>query len=121
MEGLTGLRIFIVEDESLITMLIEDALADMGCAIAGIASNVDEAMSKVSSLEFDAAILDVNLNGSQTYPVADALAKKGIPFVLSTGYGVAGIPETYQGMPVLGKPFEQSDLQRALRTALNCS
>jgi CheY-like chemotaxis protein len=119
--GLKGFRILVVEDESLVAMLIEDSLIDIGCEIAGIASQVDEAMSKVSSLEFDAAILDVNLNGAQTDPVANALIERGIPFIFATGYGAAGLPELLQSAPVLGKPFQRSDLERALKIALNCS
>ncbi len=78
--GLEGLRVLIIEDEAMIAMLIEDMLADIGCGVIGIASRFEEAMRKVSSLAFDLAILDVNLNGSQTFPVAEALANRDIPF-----------------------------------------
>jgi len=117
--GFNGLRVLIIEDESIVAMLLEDALADLGCSVVGIASRLDEAMGKVSSLAFDAAILDVNLNGFQTYLVAEALTQRGIPFVLSTGYGTAGLPEVFQDVPLLGKPFQQSDLQRTLAAALS--
>jgi CheY-like chemotaxis protein len=115
---LQDLRVLVVEDESMISMLIEDMLADIGCVVAGTASRLDEAMSKVSSLEFDAAILDVNLNGSQSHRIADALAAKGKPFVWSTGYGAAGLPEAARSAPMLGKPFQRRDLEKALRAAI---
>lgn len=113
-----GLRVLIVEDESMVTMLIEDFLADMGCAVAGIASRLDDALSSVSALDFDVAILDVNLNGLQSYPVAQVLQEKGIPFVMATGYGAAGLPQAFRNIPTLGKPFQQWQLERALRAAV---
>ena len=116
--GIQGLRVLIVEDESLVSMLIEDTLADIGCTVVGVASRLDEALRKVSSLAFDLAILDVNLNGSETSPVAEALGKRGTPFILATGYGPGGIPESFKGAPILAKPFGQSDLERVLAAAL---
>jgi CheY-like chemotaxis protein len=113
-----GLRILIIEDESLVMMLIEDTLFDIGCAVAGTASRLDDAMKKVSSLAFDAAILDVNLNGSQSFSIAHKLRERGIPFVFATGYGEAGIPEDLRGLPILVKPFQQSELERALASAV---
>ena len=120
MEGAAfdGLRVLIVEDEALVTMLIEDALTDFGCEIVGLAAHLDEAMEKARSLRLDAAILDVNLNGDLTYPVAQALYDRGIPFIFATGYGIAGRPENFGSAPVLTKPFQQGDLKEALATAL---
>lgn len=117
-EKLAGLRVLIVEDESLVTMLIEDTLADIGCVVADVASKLEEAIEKASSLDFDIAILDVNLNGDQTYPIAEELARRGIPLVFATGYGAAGLPEQFRAAPILAKPFQQSDLERALTEAL---
>ena len=114
----TDLRILVVEDESLVAMLIEDILVDIGCIVADIASRLEEAVSKASSLVLDAAILDVNLDGFQTYPVAEVLERRRIPFVFSTGYGATGIPEAFQDVPIVGKPFQQEDLKRALTLAL---
>ena len=115
--GIQGLRVLIVEDESLVSMLIEDTLADIGCTVVSVASRLEEAMRKVSSLEFDLAILDVNLNGSETYPVAEVLARRGTPFIVATGYGPGVILESFRGAPVLAKPFGQSDLERVLAAA----
>lgn len=117
-EKFAGLRVLIVEDESLVTMLIEDTLADIGCLVADVASKLADGMEKVSSLEFDIAILDVNLNGDQTYPIAEELARRGIPFIFATGYGAAGVPGKFSAAPILAKPFQQSDLERALAEAL---
>ena len=115
-----GLRVFVVEDEAVVSMLIEDTLADIGCSVAGTAARLDEAMDKAASLDFDLAILDVNLNGVQAYPLAEALAKKGTPLVFATGYGAAGIPNELRHVPLLAKPFQQRDLESALANALAC-
>ena len=115
---LSGRRVLVVEDESRIAMLIGDVLEDLGCEVVALASRVDEALEKVASLDFEVALLDVNLNGEPSYPVADELAARGMPFVLATGYGAARIPAQLKHAPVLQKPFLRADLERALLTAL---
>jgi len=117
--NLAGLRVLIVEDESMLSMFIEDALVDLGCSVAAIASQIDQARAKAATGGFDAAILDVNLSGSETYPIADVLLGKNIPFVFATGYGAAGIPEPLRQVPVLCKPFTQEQLAEALVKALH--
>ncbi len=115
---LAGRRVLVIEDESFVLMLLEDTLAEIGCEVAGTASRVGEALDKVGSLSFDVAILDVNLNGSQTLEVASRLAQAGVPFVFATGYGAAPLLSHFEGVPILQKPFQQSDLEHALRAAL---
>jgi len=115
---LSGLRVLLVEDEALIVMLVEDALADVGCEIAGVASRFDDAFTKAQTLDFDVAILDVNLNGLRTFPIAEAIMARGIPFVFATGYGATSVPDGLNAVPILQKPFVSSDLERALRQAL---
>jgi CheY-like chemotaxis protein len=118
---LEGLRVFVVEDEALVSMFIDDTLSDIGCTTVSIAGSLADAMQKVATLAFDAAILDVNLQGEQTFPVAELLNQKGIPFVFSTGYGNAGIPEALRCVPILQKPFLERDLKEALSAALRQS
>jgi CheY-like chemotaxis protein len=118
---LAGLRVLLVEDESLIVMLVEDALTDFGCEIAGVASRFDDAVKKARVLDFDIAILDVNLNGLRTFPIAEIIRSRGIAFVFATGYGAMSIPEGLNAVPVLQKPFAAPELERALRTALGDS
>jgi CheY-like chemotaxis protein len=115
---LTGTRVLIVEDESLVIMLIEDALGDLGCEVAGTAARFDEALEKARTLAFDVAILDVNLDGRRTYPIAELLAGRGLAVVFATGYGTENLPGSVATAPVLQKPFQPRDLERALRTAL---
>ncbi len=113
-----GRRVFLVEDESLIIMMMEDALTDLGCGIAGVASRFDDAVTKASTLAFDIAILDVNLAGLRTFPIAEIIKARGIPFVFATGYGSTSVPDGLNAVPILQKPFATSDLARAMTLAL---
>lgn len=108
------LRILIVEDEMLVAMNIEDMLLDLGHEVSGMAGRLDTALALASEGSFDAAMLDVNLAGQQSFPVADLLAERNIPFLFATGYGLQGIEERHRGRPVLQKPFRMSDLGEAL-------
>lgn len=101
---LTGRRILAVEDEMLILMNIETALEDFGCSAICSAGNVAEALALIAKQSFDAAILDVNLGGEKSYPIADALALRGVPFVFSTGYSNHGDRVDLEDCPVLRKP-----------------
>ena len=113
---LTGLKILVVEDEMLVSMLVEDMLSDFGCVVVGPAADLAEAMALARSEDIDAALLDVNLNGKPIFPVADVLRERGVPFVFASGYGEAGIEAGHRGAPVLQKPFREVDLGRALKS-----
>jgi CheY-like chemotaxis protein len=115
---LAGRRVLVVEDESLIIMLVEDALADLGCVVAGVASRFDDAVAKARTLDFDIAVLDVNLNGLRTFPIAEIVRDRGIPFVFATGYGASSVPADLNTVPILQKPFATADLESALRLSL---
>ncbi len=116
---LAGTKVLVVEDESLIAMFIEDTLSDIGCETVAVVSSLDEAMAKVTEIEWDIVMLDVNLAGKVTFTLAEALSKKNRPFIFSTGYGNAAIPTHLQHVPVLQKPFRESDLQEKLQIALS--
>lgn len=115
---LRTLQVFIVEDESMLALLLEDMIVGLGYQVAGLASRLAEAMSKTAELDFDIAVLDVNLDGEVSYPVAQQLQQRGIPFIFATGYGRVGVPQQFDGVPVLDKPFRQQDLQGAFDEAL---
>jgi CheY-like chemotaxis protein len=118
----SGRRILVVEDEMMIAMLVEDMLADLGCAVVGPAHALDTALEFArTETSLDAALLDVNLAGQPVFAVADALRAKGVPAIFSTGYGDAGLREVDRGAPVLQKPFRTGDLARALGEALRVS
>ena len=117
-EAQTRKRILLVEDEAMVAMLIEDILADLHCELAGTASRLHEALNMAQTAALDVAILDVNLAGETTFPVADALKARRIPFIFATGYGASQISDVYADVPTLPKPFQAQDLARALEVAL---
>lgn len=111
-------RILVVEDESLIRMLLEDMLADLGHEVAATAASVGAAKQLASTGAFDAAILDVNLEGQEVFPVAEILAGRGLPFIFASGYGHAALPEPFRDRPTLQKPFQAAQLEAALNRLL---
>jgi CheY-like chemotaxis protein len=117
---LTGLRLLVVEDEAMVAMLIEDMLTELGCVVIDVAGTVSTAVNAVDAKGrmLDGAILDVNLGGEKVFPVADALAMRGVPFVFATGYGPAGLNDRYPGVVTLAKPFRLSALEQVLVTAM---
>ena len=110
-------RILVVEDEMMLMMMLEDILAELGCAVVP-AGRVAKALTLAANEELDGAILDVNVAGERVYPVAEVLNRRGIPFVFSTGYGGETLPVEYSNRPLLGKPYLAEHVERALTTAL---
>jgi CheY-like chemotaxis protein len=109
--------VLIVEDESLISMMLEDFLDSLGHRVAGTCETVTEALERVEQGGFDVAIIDVNLNGERVWPVADRLAAIGIPYVLATGGHIEPPPEAHANVPVLSKPFTLDAIEPALDEA----
>jgi CheY-like chemotaxis protein len=110
-----GRRILVVEDELMIRMLLDGMLEDLGYTMTAEAGAIDEAMALAKQADFDAAILDVNLNGQPITPVVEVLIERGLPFVFATGYGQRGVPEAYRTNPTLQKPFQVEALEQALK------
>lgn len=102
----------------LVLLMIEDMLADLGCESVTAAATIKQALTLIDAETFDVAMLDMNLNGNQTYSVADALALRGVPFVFSTGYSGHDIRESYRDRPVLNKPFRDDELGDVLTRLL---
>jgi CheY-like chemotaxis protein len=107
----SGLRVLLVEDENLVALLLEDMLAELGHTVVGPVARLDKALETAQREAFDVAILDVNINGEEAYPIAEVLASRGIPFVFSTGYGKKTLRAPYSDRP-LQKPFERHELQK---------
>ena len=103
-------RVLVVEDEVLIAMLIEDMLVDLGHEVAGTAHHYDAAVALARGEGFDIALLDLRVDGTTTYAVADILIARGIPFAFVTGRDKRDIAPAYAGVPVLQKPFHAEDL-----------
>ena len=113
----SSLQILVVEDESMVAMMIEDMLEDLGHQVVATSGRMPDARKLVSDASADLAILDVNLNGEETYPLADSLAARSIPFIFATGYGSSGIKAEWSGVPVLQKPFQSRELAAAIDLA----
>ena len=118
LQELSGVRVLVVEDEFAVLLLVEDMLSELGCELAGTATRLPEALAMAGSTACDAAILDVNINGENVAPVAEALAARGTPIVFSTGYGRSGIDARWRDRPVLQKPYRIEEFAAALRQAL---
>ena len=116
--SLQGVRVLLVEDEAIIAMTAEDMLEELGCALAATASSLEEAFACVEKSAFDVALLDINLNGRQSLPLAARLKEKGKPFVFTTGYGSAGSSADHADVPLVTKPYQINDLEGAIRQAL---
>ena len=112
-------RILVVEDEYLIRMLLEDMLGDLGYEIAAAVGTIVEAREFAATGQFDVAVLDVNVDSQEIYPVADILAKRGLPFVFVSGYGEGSLSEPYRNRPSLQKPFQAEDLKTTLAGLLS--
>lgn len=110
-----GCRFLVVEDETLIAVLIEDALVEMGCEIVGLSGRLDAALQLATDSEFDAAILDVTIRGGKVYPIAELLAARGIPFAFASGYGDWALPEVFRDRPRLMKPFSLRALHEQIK------
>jgi DNA-binding response OmpR family regulator len=111
---LIGRRVLIVEDEVLICCMLEDIIEDLGCTLVGPAARVDQALALVDAEMIDAVILDVSLNEELSYPVADALIARNIPFLFSTGYDRGRLRDGYRSFAMLQKPFHAKELAKAL-------
>ena len=109
-------RVLIVEDETLVAMLLEDMLEDAGHSVAHYANSLSQALKLIETQpdSFDFAILDVNLNGEPIFPVAEALRACGKAFAFATGYGPAGLPDAWRDRPTLSKPFGALDVARVM-------
>jgi CheY-like chemotaxis protein len=106
--------ILVVEDEPLVAMNLCKSLGELGFSVVGPFSTLAKAAAAAVEMEFDAALLDVNLRGETVYPVADILASRNIPFAFITGYGTSALTSKYANAPVLQKPVDQQALQNLL-------
>jgi|SRR5580658_1470564 CheY-like chemotaxis protein len=111
------MRILIVEDEMMIAMHMEDLVCDLGHEVAATAQRLPQALELAGSIKLDLAILDVNLAGAMSFPVADLLNERGVPYIFATGYGSAGVQAPYNQHPILRKPVNPDELSLAIGAA----
>ena len=108
---LTGLRVLVVEDNALIAAGVGEGLAAAGAAVVGPAARLAAAVELAETAAIDIAVLDVDLDGTPVWPAADALTRRGIPFVLATGHQASIVaPARFRDRPFVNKPFTIRDL-----------
>ena len=110
-------RILVVEDEAMISMLLEDMVLDCGAEIVGPVAKFDDALELAHRAEFEVAVLDLNLNGTLSNPIAEVIRERGIPVIFATGYGADGLLDRFRDCPTLQKPFSQQDFAEAVAAA----
>jgi DNA-binding NtrC family response regulator len=110
--------VLLVEDETMISFLIEDMLAAMGAGTVRHAARIDKALALIAEKVPAVAVLDVNIAGELVFPVAERLEQARVPFFFMTGYGRGGVDARWAAYEVLQKPFTPVDFEAALRTAL---
>lgn len=114
---LAGRRVLVVEDQFIIAMELERMLKQAGSLVTAVA-RLKAALELAREVEFDFAVLDVNLFGEKVFPVADMLESRAIPFVLTTGYGEAAVPEGRIGWRVISKPYNAAAVVALISTVL---
>ncbi|WP_118857079.1 response regulator [Sphingomonas mesophila] len=110
--------ILIVEDEPLISMMLEDFVMSLGHSVAAICETVGDALDAIEANSFDMAILDVNLKGENVWPVAHKLRERDVPFVLASGGHVDPPPSEFDGVPMIDKPYTIDRIKPAIEAAV---
>jgi len=111
-------RVLVVEDEMIVAMMLEDMLTDLGHEVVETAMRLPQAMEAARTADIEIAILDVNLDGTTSYAIAEALDARNVPVIFASGYGSSGLEPAYRDRPTLMKPFLSSDLARAIERTL---
>lgn len=109
-----GQRFLLVEDEPIIGFALEDMMLDAG-AKTRFASSLEQALHLARSETFDAAVLDVNLHGRESYPLARELRERGVAVIFATGYGVEPLPEDLVALQTIPKPYDIDAIRSALK------
>jgi DNA-binding response OmpR family regulator len=111
-------RILIVEDEPMLALTLQELLVSAGFAIAGVAGRLENALGLIESVACDAAILDANLANVSASPVAVALAARGVPFIVLSGYSPEQLQGAFPGAKFLRKPCRPALLLQAVNAIL---
>ncbi|NWF32286.1 response regulator [Stenotrophomonas sp. SAM-B] len=108
------LNVLLVEDEPTLMQVVGESIAQLGHKVTHRADGLEDALARAAEGGFDVAMLDVNLNGADSFAVADVLIARGIPFVFTTGFGSNHLPERFRGSPLMEKPFRLRDIGQVL-------
>lgn len=111
----TNVRVFVVEDEFLLAITLEEDLRRNGFAVVGPFNRLGRALRAVGEEAFDLAIVDVNLNGEMAFPLIDELRRRQVPTLILSGYGLADLPARFHDLPRLAKPAEPRTLLARVR------
>lgn len=118
--GLAGLRALVVEDDAVQGLELERLLSSAGCVVIAVAASVEDALSVVSAETIDVAVLDVSVAGVPSFPVAQALSERGVPFLFATGFTTPSeIDPAWAKTPTLRKPYTGQELRKSLRRLLD--
>jgi CheY-like chemotaxis protein len=113
-DTLRGSRVLIVEDDGIIALDLQSTLEEAGCVVVALESRIEAAEALARTEELDLALLDVQINGSTSFDVADILAARGIPFVFLTGYSPDALPDRFGAGRIIRKPFSPKRLLASL-------
>jgi DNA-binding response OmpR family regulator len=109
--------VLVCEDEMFVAMMLQDRLEHVGYRVL-MAARVEKGLEMASAEPVDVALLDINLAGEDSFPIAEKLRARGVPFLFSSGYGTQGLPEAWQGTKILQKPYDTKELTVALAALL---
>lgn len=115
---LAGLDVLLVEDETMVSFLIEEMLEQLGARGVRHAARLEAGLALVAAKMPALAILDVNIGGETAFPIAEKLEAAGVPFVFITGYGRDGVHGRWVDHRVLQKPLTMQEFEQGLRGAL---
>jgi CheY-like chemotaxis protein len=110
--------LFVVEDETLIRMMIVEMLEELGHTVTNEAARLDQAISLARSADFDLALLDVNLGGQLVTPVAEIIELRKLPIIFSTGYAADAIPVSFRERALIRKPFGPESLETIIKLTM---
>lgn len=114
---LSGKRVLLIEDEFLVAAMLTDVLEDAGAVVLGPAANLADGLRMAVAGEFDVAVLDWNLDGERSDPIARTLMAHGAPFLISTGYGA--VAEEFSAIPLLSKPYDTAGIVARLMALMS--
>ncbi len=106
--------ILLVEDETLIRMMLVEMLEQLGHRVVAEAASIEEAQTHAETTTFDLAILDINVRGRTIDPIAEIIHRRGVPFIFLTGYATSALPSAFTNKPYLQKPCSLEKLRHAI-------